>query len=470
MVRRRARRLRARPRRPGHEGPGGDRGRRGGPPRPLGLAAGARRAEGHRHRRRGDGRAPRRPLALRGATRSRRTPTSSSTRAAARCSSSTAGASTASRSARRASSASSCAPTAARATARCRAWATTRCCGWRRCSTRLREQPALEPTPAGVAFLSGVLGRDVGPGAGGARARARGAARPLPAARRVPGRADAARDAGADQGQRLRPRQRDPVARRGRDRQPRPARPRRGGGARAHRARPRRAGRAGRGRVHRDHERERVAARHGARGRAPRVAGRGRPRGDAGPERHARLLRQPLVSQGVRLVASSTASIPSASSTCSRPRRWSTAPTSGRRSPTSSSPPASTSGSRGGSWVAEPEQLRLGGMALRNGLLVHGPTSWAIAVRNPAGEIEVASGPKPTFVRGRARADPVPARTAAARRGDGRGPARPPAPALGPAAARGRARPARGGCRDGRPAARRASSPAAARLARRWSP
>ncbi|MDQ1741487.1 MAG: hypothetical protein QOE53_3139, partial [Pseudonocardiales bacterium] len=30
----------------------------------------------------------------------------------------------------------------------------------------------------------------------------------------------------------------------------------------------------------------------------------------------------------------------------------------------------------------EPEKLRLGGMALRNGLLVHGPTHWAAAVRN----------------------------------------------------------------------------------------
>lgn len=45
--------------------------------------------------------------------------------------------------------------------------------------------------------------------------------------------------------------------------------------------------------------------------------------------------------------------------------------------------------------------LRLGGMALRNGLLVHGPTSWAIAVRGPGGDIEVASGPKPTLARGR---------------------------------------------------------------------
>jgi len=43
----------------------------------------------------------------------------------------------------------------------------------------------------------------------------------------------------------------------------------------------------------------------------------------------------------------------------------------------------------------EPEKLRLGGMALRNGLLVHGPTHWAAAVRTRAGDIKVASGPKP---------------------------------------------------------------------------
>jgi uncharacterized protein YqhQ len=41
------------------------------------------------------------------------------------------------------------------------------------------------------------------------------------------------------------------------------------------------------------------------------------------------------------------------------------------------------------------EKLRLGGMALRNGLLVHGPTHWAAAVRTPAGGIAVASGRKP---------------------------------------------------------------------------
>ena len=41
------------------------------------------------------------------------------------------------------------------------------------------------------------------------------------------------------------------------------------------------------------------------------------------------------------------------------------------------------------------DKLRLGGMALRNGLLVHGPTHWAAAVRTDAGEVRVASGRKP---------------------------------------------------------------------------
>src|SRR3954468_15595734 len=50
------------------------------------------------------------------------------------------------------------------------------------------------------------------------------------------------------------------------------------------------------------------------------------------------------------------------------------------------------------------EKLRLGGMALRNGLLVHGPTHWAAAVRADDGQIRVASGRKPR-VRG---ADGVP--------------------------------------------------------------
>jgi uncharacterized protein YqhQ len=41
------------------------------------------------------------------------------------------------------------------------------------------------------------------------------------------------------------------------------------------------------------------------------------------------------------------------------------------------------------------DKLRLGGMALRNGLLVHGPTHWAAAVRTGEGEVKVASGRKP---------------------------------------------------------------------------
>jgi uncharacterized protein YqhQ len=45
--------------------------------------------------------------------------------------------------------------------------------------------------------------------------------------------------------------------------------------------------------------------------------------------------------------------------------------------------------------VAEREKLRLGGMALRNGLLVHGPSHWAAAVRADDGGVRVASGPKP---------------------------------------------------------------------------
>lgn len=41
------------------------------------------------------------------------------------------------------------------------------------------------------------------------------------------------------------------------------------------------------------------------------------------------------------------------------------------------------------------QKLRLGGMALRNGLLIHGPTHWAAAVRDGEGAIEVASERKP---------------------------------------------------------------------------
>jgi uncharacterized protein YqhQ len=45
--------------------------------------------------------------------------------------------------------------------------------------------------------------------------------------------------------------------------------------------------------------------------------------------------------------------------------------------------------------MTDTKKLRLGGMALRNGLLVHGPTHWAAAVRRDDGTIGVASGRKP---------------------------------------------------------------------------
>ena len=57
------------------------------------------------------------------------------------------------------------------------------------------------------------------------------------------------------------------------------------------------------------------------------------------------------------------------------------------------------------------KKLRLGGMALSNGVLVHGPSAWGCAVRTPAGKLKVASGTKPQvgvssglpFLRGPAR-------------------------------------------------------------------
>jgi uncharacterized protein YqhQ len=46
-------------------------------------------------------------------------------------------------------------------------------------------------------------------------------------------------------------------------------------------------------------------------------------------------------------------------------------------------------------------------MALRNGLLIHGPTSWAAAARTEEGEIELASGPKPVLAPGLAARVPL---------------------------------------------------------------
>ncbi|MDF2749606.1 MAG: hypothetical protein K0T00_781 [Gaiellaceae bacterium] len=46
------------------------------------------------------------------------------------------------------------------------------------------------------------------------------------------------------------------------------------------------------------------------------------------------------------------------------------------------------------------DKVRLGGMALSNGVLVHGPTAWACAIRTTAGEIKVVSGRKKLFAPG----------------------------------------------------------------------
>ena len=45
-------------------------------------------------------------------------------------------------------------------------------------------------------------------------------------------------------------------------------------------------------------------------------------------------------------------------------------------------------------------KLRLGGMALSNGVLVHGPSAWACAIRTDEGELKVASGRKRLFAPG----------------------------------------------------------------------
>ena len=39
-------------------------------------------------------------------------------------------------------------------------------------------------------------------------------------------------------------------------------------------------------------------------------------------------------------------------------------------------------------------KIRLGGMALANGVLVHGPTAWACAIRTGDGAIKIASARK----------------------------------------------------------------------------
>jgi uncharacterized protein YqhQ len=62
--------------------------------------------------------------------------------------------------------------------------------------------------------------------------------------------------------------------------------------------------------------------------------------------------------------------------------------------PASRGTPGATSGLHYRPVMAS-EKLRLGGMALRNGLLIHGPTHWAAALRTGDGEVQVASERKP---------------------------------------------------------------------------
>src|SRR5436309_5856520 len=40
---------------------------------------------------------------------------------------------------------------------------------------------------------------------------------------------------------------------------------------------------------------------------------------------------------------------------------------------------------------AQDEKIRLGGMALSNGVLVHGPNAWACAIRTGDGELKVVA-------------------------------------------------------------------------------
>jgi uncharacterized protein YqhQ len=60
-----------------------------------------------------------------------------------------------------------------------------------------------------------------------------------------------------------------------------------------------------------------------------------------------------------------------------------------------------------GNGAGPDRRLRLGGMALRNGLLIHGPSAWAAAARTADCRIEVSSGRKPAFARGRLGSAPL---------------------------------------------------------------
>ena len=187
--------------------------------------------------------------------------------------------------------------------------------------TRLNDQPPLEPTPAGVAFLSACSTRPVGAEPGGARRCARRAARALAAPRRLPGRADAAGDAGPHHGARLEKDNVIPSA------APRPwstAASRPGSvRTRSASASPRCSATSatGRDRVRPTPSATSSPVETAARRCDRRLAGRGRPRGDPGPDGDARLLATATGSGRRSTRRPSTASIRSASSTCSpRPR------------------------------------------------------------------------------------------------------------------------------------------------------
>ena len=85
------------------------------------------------------------------------------------------------------------------------------------------------------------------------------------------------------------------------------------------------------------------------------------------------------------------------------------------------------------------ETVRLGGMALQNGVLVHGPTAWGAAVRGGDGTLHVASGKKPRFAE--SVHDARSARPAPTCRGVRAPPGRPPRASAGalPVRAAGRA-------------------------------
>src|SRR5690349_14646379 len=84
------------------------------------------------------------------------------------------------------------------------------------------------------------------------------------------------------------------------------------------------------------------------------------------------------------------------SSTCGR-TRWGSGAKAPSRLPAASAKRSSAmvAAYTGSVSTAGAEKVRLGGMALRNGIFVHSFDHWAAAVRTPEGELRLASGRKP---------------------------------------------------------------------------